>query len=266
MFGLMLSRLRRARRLSQAELALRSGVSQRHISFLETGRAKAGEQTALKLGHALALDFNALNLLLESGGMRPRRRAVSWDSPEFALARKAVGLMLAKHEPYPALAMNRAGDIFESNKAFERLLRLTGDEDALWRATCGSRPRNLYDLSLHPRGIRRFLVNPEEVIPHVLRRLEAAAMGDADAARVLERVRRHARATREAAPSPQSVVVESYKIGAHALAFVSVLAHLANPEDVTAQELITELFFPADARTDENLRRLAGTGKTESRG
>lgn len=263
-FGSLLARYRREQRMSQMDLSTASSVSQRHISFLESGRAKPGVATVSRLSTALALDFAAENALFESGGFRPPRPELSWSDPRFDSARRVLEFLLARHDPYPALATRRNGDVLMTNAGFDRLLDWAFGGRNAWALAGCQKERNLFRLTLHPNGLMQFMRNPEEVVPHTLRRLKRAADDGGPARSVLESCLRLKSAARFASLSEpadttaSSVLVERYDVGGRCFSFVSMVASFGSPEDVTAQEIQIELFFPDDDKTAQLVRTLAG--------
>jgi hypothetical protein len=208
---------------------------------------------------ALELDYAAANRLLIAAGFAPTRPALAWDDPRFADARHAIELVLAKHEPFPAMIVDRGGDVLERTKGLDAILTSAGMPDA-WERTGQRRRPNLYDLSLHPKGIVTLLANPQEVVPHTLRRLSRAATSHPAAAITYERVRRYPAARRwppsDRTPLDTGVVTEEYLLGKRRLRFVSATASFASPEDVTAQEVQIELLYPADTASETTVAEL----------
>src|SRR5262245_9012542 len=115
--GTLLQYWRGVRGMSQLALALEADVSPRHVSFVETGRASASRELVLRLARALDVPLRERNGLLLAAGFAPMFKESSLDSPPLRAARRALDAMLAKHEPYPAVVMNRSWDILESNGA-----------------------------------------------------------------------------------------------------------------------------------------------------
>jgi transcriptional regulator with XRE-family HTH domain len=258
-FAALLASERRRRRWSQQELSVRSGVSQRHISFLEQGRSAPGSEATPKLMEALELDFGGANRFLAAAGLAPARITLLWDDPRFAAARHAVTLLLAKHEPFPGMVTDQAGDVLMRTKGLDVLLERAGWPD-VWQQTGRCGVANLYDLTLHPHGIITKLTNPAEVVPHTLRRLAASAATNPGAARTYVRVTKYPAAKRWPASKAQAidtgVVTENYVVGARRLSLVSVRASFASAEDVTAHDTHIELLYPADAATERSLLEL----------
>jgi transcriptional regulator with XRE-family HTH domain len=262
-FGPVLATVRRQQRLSQEALGARAGVSQRHLSFLESGRAQPGRAVIGKLIDALDLDYSGANQLLIAAGFAPARATLSWDDPQLAETRHAVTLMLDKHEPFPAMAMNRAGDVNATTAGLDALLDEAGVADA-WERTSVGGQRNLFDLSLHPHGIIRKLRNPDQVVPYTLRRLRRAAASHLGASATWQRVQAYPCTTRWPADRVADrvvsggVIVEEYAVGDHLLRLASVTSTFGNPDDVTTQDLLIELLYPVDRASERLLCALVG--------
>jgi transcriptional regulator with XRE-family HTH domain len=251
-FGTVLAEKRRHRRLSQAELSGASGVSQRHISFLESGRAAPGRKALTQIVEALALSKPEADQLLVAAGLASQRAPLDWHAPALAGARATIDLMLAKHTPYPAIACDRAGTILATNAGFDWALTAVGLTIGDWV--------NLHDLTLHPKGLTPHMINPEAIVPHTLRRLRMAATGVKAAATTLHRVAaypiaaqfRHDRGDENYA----GVLIERYRLTSGDIALISVTAAFGSPEDEIAQHIQIELFFPADAETESTFAAL----------
>ncbi|MEM6653339.1 MAG: helix-turn-helix domain-containing protein [Pseudomonadota bacterium] len=262
-FSTTLSSLRRTRRLSQLALSKETGVSQRHISFLESGRAKPGADVVRKLASGLNLSFVETNELYESAGLVPPRAEFSMEDSAFAPAQRAMQTLLENHMPNPAIAVARSGEILFENDAFARTKLWAFSEDPK-SPIDPALASNLYDLTLHPDGLRRFMLNPEEIIPHTLRRLRSAARFDEETRRVLERCKRYAGLStfkdlqEPRAANLSSVLVENYRVHSLDLSFVSMVAAFGSPEDVTAQNIQLELFFPNNRATTKSMSKVMG--------
>ncbi|MEO1043145.1 MAG: helix-turn-helix domain-containing protein [Pseudomonadota bacterium] len=252
-FASVLASQRRARRLSQAQLASLSGVAQRHISFLETRRSQPGPQSVEKLARALELDFADINALYSSAGLAPPRRELDWASEQFAPARSIVRRMLTRHDPYPGLAMTVSGDILLANDGLKHLITWLYTDKKQFSID------NLYDLTFHRDSLLQFMLNPDEVVPHTLKRLIQAAQTSNEAANTLARVRSYpavqeSQALASDKPlSAGSMIIERYKAHGTHLAFTSMAASFGSPEDVTAQFLRILLLFPSDKETERVL-------------
>lgn len=247
------------RRLSQLELALESGVSQRHVSFLESGRARPSRAMVLQLSETLDVPLRERNDWLIAAGFAPIFRARTLDDPEMAHVRAALRLMLTNHEPFPAVAVDRAWNVREANRPFELLAAALGEET--W-ANVGGSGRNLMRLIFHPAGIRRSITNWETVAPLLWHRAcrEAEAVGGQEMQELLEELARYQDpATLWPAVDAALVPVLPIELD-HAglrVSFFSVISTFGTAQDVTADELRIESFFPADAATEELFRNLA---------
>src|SRR6185436_13787809 len=155
---------RQRRRLSQLDLALEADISARHLSFLETGRAQPSRDMVLHLAERLEVPLRERNLLLVAAGFAPVFPERPLADRALQPARKAVELVLAGHEPYPALAVDRHWTLVAANKAVAPLL-------AGVDATLLKPPVNVLRLSLHPKGLARRIANLAEWRAHLLARL-----------------------------------------------------------------------------------------------
>lgn len=263
-----LRRHRQAQRLSQLALAAAAGVSQRHLSAIESGRAQAGRAVLVKLAQGLALPLAARNQLLLAGGFAPAYPRRPLDDAALQPVRAALQWQLAHHEPYPATVVDRASHLLMSNASFERVLALVGDVEALWRRCCGDGPRNTLMLTLHPEGLRPHLLNPGEIIPPLLARAAREALTDREARRVYEQVLGYPGLMKAAPPSiaplGPPVLCERYAVGGARLSLFVLLSSFGTPADETAELLRIESFFPADADSEALLRRLAGDGRPKA--
>jgi hypothetical protein len=242
-------------------------VSTRHLSFIETGRAKPSREMVLLLSSALDIPLRDRNALLHAAGYAPAYRETDLMSSEMEQMRQALVLILRQHEPFLAVAFDRSWDLVMFNEAYARLASLLGMEDRL-RAqplTVTRPPRlNLLHLLFAPDGLRPFIANWEQVSQAVLARVrrEAAVDRDPTTQELLKSlqaypgvVSRH----RETAPqNPLELVLPvELRLGDQTLRFFSTLTSLGTPLDVTLQELRIESFHAADAPTERLIRDFA---------
>lgn len=250
---------RQKRRLSQLELALQTGVSQRHVSFLESGRAQPSRSMILQLSETLDVPLRERNDWLVAAGFAPMFQARSLDDPQMQQVMGAVRLMLANHEPFPAVAVDRAWNLRLTNRPFEMLAGLLGAD--LW-TRIGGEGRNLMRLLFHPYGIRPAVANWSQVAPLIWHRArrEAESVGGAEMKRVLDELQPYQDAdTLWAAEHvslvpvlPLTIVVEGVQVS-----LLTVIATFGTAQDVTADELRIESFFPADSATEAMFRQAA---------
>lgn len=259
--GALLRQWRQRRRLSQLALALQADISQRHLSFIESGRSQPKRNMVLHIAEHLDVPLRERNQLLLAAGYAPVFPERRLDDPAFDAVRRAVDMVLKGHEPYPALAIDRYWTLLAANGAVPQLL--TGADPVLLQP-----PVNVLRLSLHPRGIAPRIVNFPEWRAHVLDRVRRQIEVSADA--VLEELLRElsdypvaARsaaaalaATSTSAPSDHAGVFVPLQLTTEAgvISFVSTTTVFGTPIDVTLSELALECFYPADAATAEYLR------------
>jgi transcriptional regulator with XRE-family HTH domain len=255
-FGSLLREWRGRRRLSQLALALDAGVSSRHLSFVETGRAQASRDMVLLLAERLQVPLREQNLMLLAAGFAPVFPLHTLDDPALKEARRAVEIVLQGHEPYPALAVDRHWNLVLANRAVAPFLE--GVSPELLAPSI-----NVLRLSLHPQGLARRIGNLAEWRHHVLTRLrhQIDLSGDAVLAAL-----RHERAG-YTAPAPAAVsfrdpgdalgVVVPLQLVTEGgvLSFFTTTTVFGTPIDISLSELAIEAFFPADAETADRLRR-----------
>jgi transcriptional regulator with XRE-family HTH domain len=257
--GNLLREWRQRRRMSQLDLAAEAEISSKHLSFLETGRSLPSREMLLHLAEQLAIPLRERNILLVAAGYAPVFPERSFDDPALQVARKAVGLVLAGHEPSPALAVDRHWTLIASNNAIPPLL--AGADAALLQP-----PVNVLRLSLHPAGLAPRIANLPEWRAHLLARLRQQIDLTADPLLVdLMRellgypVPGGARVHNSAGERSYAGVVVPFQLNTEAgrLTFFSTTTIFGTPIDITLSELAIESFFPADALTAAAVRRLA---------
>ena len=256
--GNLLRKWRERRRLSQLDLACEAEISTRHLSFLETGRSLPSREKVLRLAERLEVPLRERNVLLVAAGYAPAFPERALADPALQAARKAVDLVLAGHEPYPALAIDRHWTLIAANNAVALLL--AGAEPSLLRP-----PVNVLRLSLHPAGLAPRITNLAEWRSHLLARLRRHIEVTADP--VLDELMSElsgypaplegARAEGDDNEEYAGVVVPFRLVTEQGiLSFFSTTTVFGTPVDITLSELTLEAFFPADAATADTLRRL----------
>ncbi|MBY0502512.1 MAG: helix-turn-helix transcriptional regulator [Bryobacteraceae bacterium] len=255
-FPQLLRSWRQKRRLSQLDLALTAGVSQRHLSFLESGRAQPSRRMILQLSESLAVPLRDRNRWLTAAGFAPVFQSRPFNDPRMEQVMAAVRMMLANHEPFPAVALDRAWNIRLANPSFERLGALFGAE--VWARVGGEQP-NLMRLFFHRAGIRPFVSNWPSIAPLLWQRAqrEADSLGGEEMKAVLAELTPHQDhgvlwLGEDAALVPV-LPLEIVKDGQR-LSLFSVISTFGTAQDVTADELRIECFFPADGVTEQQFR------------
>ncbi|MDX2203020.1 MAG: helix-turn-helix transcriptional regulator [Hyphomicrobiaceae bacterium] len=248
---------RERRRLSQLELAGRADISQRHLSFLELGRASPSREMVLRLAEALDVPLRQHNALLLAAGFAPAWREATLAAPELAQVARAVDYMLAQQQPFPAVAVDRHWNLLKANPAAVCLVEfLVGPLPA-------GEPVNLADALVAPHLLRPFLENWPQVARYFIRSVELDASSDGSDATsaLLERLLAYD-GVRELVKGPAldgsaPVLPMHFRKGETVLSLFTTIATLGTPSSVTAQELRVESFFPADDASAEVLRRWA---------
>jgi transcriptional regulator with XRE-family HTH domain len=257
--GEMLRAWRRRRSLSQLELSLNAGVSSRHLSFLETGRARPSREMVLHLAEELEVPARERNALLLAAGFAPLYTERSLEDSEMDLVRGAIDRFLRAHEPYPALVIDRHHDLLASNDALAVLL--DGVAPELLKA-----PANVLRIALHPEGMAPRTVNLAEWSAHLMQRLRREMLLTADPR--LERLHEELAGYPGVELSASGGRLEAHEIvlpvrlreGDRELAFFSTLSTFGTAVDITLAELSIEAFYPANAYTANRLLRDVAPG------
>lgn len=258
--GGLLRTWRERRRLSQLELAGAADISARHVSFLETGRSVPSRGMLLRLAERLQIPLRERNALLLSAGYAPMYAERRLDDPALQQARKAVELVIAGHEPYPALAVDRHWTLVSANAAVGVLL--AGIEPRLLQP-----PVNVLRLGMHPEGLASRIGNYGQWREHTLTRLrqQVAATADPILIEILAELESYPPPAKEqemphaSDPTDYGGVVVPFALRTEhgMLSFFSTTTVFGTPLDITLAELAIESFFPADAKTAEVLARIA---------
>jgi transcriptional regulator with XRE-family HTH domain len=248
--GELLRQWRQRRHLSQLDLAIEANVSSRHLSFVETGRARPTSDMILRLAEHLDVPLRDRNRLLLAGGFAPAYSERGLDAPELTAVKQALTRVLRGHEPYPAAVVNRHWELVDANAPI-----------AIF--TEGAAPRlleppvNVLRLSLHPEGMAPRIRNLPEWRAHLITRLyrQAQATGDPVLARLHDELAGYPGGEAHPPPAENVVVPLRYQPpGRPGMSFLSITAVIGTPMDVTVEELAIESFYPADEQTAEALR------------
>jgi transcriptional regulator with XRE-family HTH domain len=246
---------RRHRGLSQLELAGRADISQRHLSFMELGRASPSREMVMRLAATLDVPLRQHNAFLIAAGFAPVWRQTDLAAPELSEVRSALDYMLAQQEPFPAVAVDRHWNLLQANSGAVRLVEF------LVGPLAPGTPINMADALVAPDVLRPHLVNWADVTRYFLRSVEAdaAADGTPETAALLQRLLAY-QGVREAVksapdgPSVAPVLPMHFRKGNIDLRLFTTIATLGTPQDITLQELRIECFFPMDSATAGLLR------------
>lgn len=258
--GHLLRHWRDVRSKSQLELSLDIGISQRHLSFIESGRSAPGRQTLVNLAQALDVPFRDRNELLLAAGFAPIYKEAAWNSAEMGSVNRAVERILRHHEPFPAIVMDRYWNVFMRNASAPRFFNAFIDLDAR------PEPRNMLHLMFDPTALRPFLVNWDEVSRALIQRIHREAVGH-----TLDERTRELLASllaypdidpglgRIGADDPEPslpMIPLTFRKEGQVLRYFSMITTVGTPQTITTQELRIESMFPADEATEEAHYRL----------
>jgi transcriptional regulator with XRE-family HTH domain len=266
LFGPMLRAWRRRRGASQLALALQSGVSQRHVSFLESGRARPSRDMVVQLSTALDVPLRQRNAMLLAAGFAPVYRESNLAAPELAPVRQAIERILKQQEPYPAIVVDRLWNLQQGNDAANAFTAFLFEGPP--PAPPPGKPFNLLRWLLDPRALRPKLANWEEVAHHLVSTTYAEILADGGEPKALAFIE-EVMAYPDVPASfrkmrfeerPQPVLTLDYIVNGKSLSVFTTIATLGTPQDVTLQEVRIECFFPADERSDALFNSLASKG------
>jgi transcriptional regulator with XRE-family HTH domain len=246
---------RRHRGLSQLDLAGRAEISQRHLSFMELGRASPSRDMVMRLAAALDVPLRQHNALLMAAGFAPVWRQTNLAAPELSEISKALDYMLGQQEPFPAVAVDRHWNLLRSNSGAVRLVEF------LVGPLAPDAPINLADALVAPDVLRPHLANWPDVVRYFVRSVaaDAAADGTPETAALHQRLLGYegVRAAVYATPAELAiapVLPMHFRKGKIELRLFTTIATLGIPQDITLQELRVECFFPMDDETASVMR------------
>jgi len=249
--GALLKDWRGRRGKSQLDLSLDTGASQRHISFVESGRSVPSRGWLLDLAEALDVPLRERNTLLLAAGYAPIFSDSAWDAPEMGCVTNALKRMLRQHEPFPAFVMDRYWNVLMTNEAAPRFFGCFIDLDA------HPKPRNLPRLMFDPAGLRPFIANWEEAARGLLARVRRESVG-----RSLDDRTKALLAALLAYPDVKAewmapngadslpVIPLAFAKDSERLRYFSMVTTVGAPRAVAAQELRIETLFPSDEETE----------------
>ena len=256
-FARELRRWRGVRRWSQLDLAIRTGTTQRYLSYLEQGRSQPGRTVVMRLAESLGLSLRERNALLMSAGYAPAFEESGWDAPRLEPVRTALKSVLDGHMPYPALITDKRGTLIDANAAFALFVEDCAPE--LLR-----RPVNVLRLALHPDGPARRIVNLPEWGRHVTEALRTRTRisPDPELDALIAELEGY---LPPAEPGPGYLgfaVPLRLRTDDGELSLITTLMSVATATDISLAELHLEAFLPADRATADILRARAERGPT----
>jgi transcriptional regulator with XRE-family HTH domain len=257
--GALLRFWRTTRRLSQLALATEAQISARHLCFIETGRAKPSREMVVLLTNVLDVPLRERNALLLAAGFAPTYAESALDASALSSVRAALDAMLRQQEPFPAVVMNRYWDVLDANAAATRFFRFL----------LGGRPLplkpNVVRMMFDGDGLRPHVTNWPDVAEALIGRLRRESIGglqDDTTRALLSEVLGYPGVParpRSTAPAPANVPIVPVRFAKNGFEFnfFSTVTTLGTPQDITAQEVRLECFFPLDQATVERARQLA---------
>lgn len=246
---------RQFRKLSQLDLALEANISQRHLSYLETGRSRPSRDMVIQLCHAMDIPLRDRNGLLKAAGYSALYKESGLDEPTMAPVIRAVSRVLEHHNPLPAIVIDRFWDVRMTNASADRLFSLIGSMSDMFDPDTQQERLNIAKLTLHPKGLRKLITNWEQSAPLFINRLrsEIASSLDED---VKERLQSYI-ALVPPLNGPDNVeqpllpvMPFNINIGGFTLSLFSMISTVGTPQDVTTDELRVESFYPNDEATE----------------
>jgi transcriptional regulator with XRE-family HTH domain len=252
---------RTRRRRSQMDLALDAGVSTRHLSFVETGRARPSPELVLSLAHHLDVPLRERNSLLLAAGYAPRFSQTPIDDPSMHRVRASMQRLLDAHDPYPGVVIDRQWNVVLTNRA---AMGLTDGVDP----TLLGPPMNVYRLCLHPDGLAARTTNFTDWAAYLLQQLRRSITlsGDPALQAILDEVMAYPNVARIAPlaeiaawEDPPLLVPFRFETPLGEISLFTTITTFGTPLDVTIDEIAVELFFPSDDASDTLLRAAAAT-------
>jgi transcriptional regulator with XRE-family HTH domain len=261
--GPLLREWRQRRNLSQLELALRSAVSARHLSFIETGRSRPSREMVLHLADRLDVPLRERNRLLMAAGFAPVFSERGFDEGEMAPIREALERFLVAHEPYPALVVDRHWNVLAANRGVAYVNRDVAPE-------LRKPPANALRIALHPDGLASRISNLANWSGYLLARLrrEIEATGDHELKALYEELVAYPGTTTEYDPagplnSTDVLFMQELRLDERELAFFCTLTTFGTPRDLTLAELSIIAFYPANRQTAEALSAAVSEAQTD---
>jgi len=242
------------RKFSQLDLALEADISQRHISWLETGRSQPSREMVTRLSEAMDIPLRERNAFLQAAGFSAAYRETNLDEPSMTPVMEAVKQVLKHHDPLPAIVVDRFWNIKMQNKAAMVLIELTDAPEKMREIQNANGELNAAMMTLHPEGLRKHIKNWDQAAPAFIQRLksEAIASGDPELqARLKSYIEMVSPLEQAFEMSDQLLPVLPLELSFNGLelSLFSVISTFGTPQDITTDELRIEAFYPTDEKT-----------------
>lgn len=261
--GELLKQWRGSRGRSQLDISADTGISQRQISFIESGRSIPGRSTLMGIAQALDIPLRERNALLLAAGYAPLYSDAAWNSDEMKGITRALERVITQHEPYPAIVMDRYWNVLLTNDAAPRFFNCFIDMSAR------PAPRNMLHLIFDPHGMRPFIADWEVLAKALIQRVRREAVGHIvdqktnDLLRDLlayPGVQPDWRAPETSTTLP--MIPMSFIRDGALLSYFSLVTTVGTPQTIASQELRVECMYPADDDTEALHARLLAESPT----
>lgn len=252
---------RQYRKLSQLDLALSANISQRHLSYLETGRSSPSREMVIRLCEAMDIPLRERNFLLKSAGFTAIYTEYGFDDPSMSPVLEALQRMMNHHNPFPAVVVDRFWNVKMQNSATSALFSRLSHIPCIGQLIAQTEELNLASLTLHPQGLKPFISNWEEAAPQFIRRLisESNASGDPLVKQKISELLSLIEwqdGVEQSLENLVPVIPLKLSLGEWQLSMFSVISTFGTPQDITTDELRVETFYPSDKQTEEIFRTL----------
>ena len=242
---------RKLRKMSQLDLSLEAEVSQRHLSWLETGKSRPSREMIIRLADTLDIPNRDRNRLLDLAGFAPFYSESVLGEPVMQLVSDVLEKMLNNHNPYPAIVVDRFWNLKMKNRAADKLFGLLGNIPEVLDRIGDDGQFNIARFSLHPQGLRQYISNWQEVVTPFYTRLkrEATTRHDPEVIKLIDSLEQFVvndlvNTSHSTQLTP--ILPLKYNVGGVKLSLISVISTFGSAQDVTANELRIETFYPAD--------------------
>jgi len=261
--GDLLKQWRGVRGRSQLDISVDTGISQRQISFIESGRSVPSRSTLMGIAQALEIPLRERNALLLAAGYAPLYSGAAWNSDEMKSISKALERMIAQHEPYPAIVMDRYWNVLQTNDAAPRFFNGFIDMSAQ------PSPRNMLHLIFDPKGMRPFIAGWETLARSLIHRVRREAVGhivDQKTKDLVTELLAYPDVQSEwralDRPSALPMIPMSFVKDGAMMNYFSLVTTVGTPQTIAAQELRVECLYPADDETEALHAKLLAASST----
>ncbi len=260
-FPALLKYWRKSRGLSQLDFSLAADVSARHISFLETGRAQPSRGMILRLANVLDIPLADQNTMLREAGFEEIYQESAPEALWQTILGKTIERMMKHHEPYPMAVFDHKYDLIQSNRSAVWMLQTF----CAHPETIGSKPLNGFEILFDDNYLKPFLVNWQTVAQALLSRLQREVLHNPrniELAQLLERLKQQPGVVANIDSidwSQPSEAVFRFELRRDnlRLAFFGSVTTFSAPQNITAEGIKIESYFPADEESEALLRKAA---------